>query len=855
MSPRDPSSDKSGEFAEPETLSPDRLIEDLRLHQVELEVQNRELMAARERLDSERQRYRDLFQNLSLPALVIDRMAVVVEANRAALAFFGFRSSQSIQRHAFSRLLSDRGGVWLGEALDHARREGVERVDSVRLFSGEGLEVPVDLRFIRLDDAYHLNQHLLVLAIDRSAEEALDHERRLYQALLDNTPALITAYDASGRCLLINDRAARVLGVDAREAIGRKRLNLMPSEQAAIEQRKDSEVWREGEARSETLTLAGDQGRPARHYAVTRFPLKDADDRKFAVATISTDVTEIEALRGRLDLATQIFSRGGEGILILDKGCQITFANRAIAQMLGLREDQLQGKTPTFVCRARHREGFLDQVQDALAESGHWEGELWLLRNGSEAFPTHSRLSAVTNDAGEVSHYVALANDITDHKAAEEEIERLAYFDALTGLPNRFLLRDRVEQAIQAGRRSEQPFAVIFLDLDHFKEVNDIFGHDMGDQLLIAFTQRLLPLVRDMDTICRLGGDELVLLLPGMDRADLQGRLDGLIEAAVTPFEIGGHLLQVSASVGVAMFPDDGADFDSLLKNADMAMYQAKEGGRNQYCFFDRAMAESLRSRALMKGDLINALDRGEFFLSYQPQVESASGRLIGFEALLRWQHPERGLIMPGEFIPLVEQSNLVVPVGERVVSMALAQLAEWSEWLLPEMSVSVNISADHFWRKGFLAFIEQAVASSGVPSSRLVLELTETTAMRMPTETRALMQKLAAQGVYCSIDDFGTGYSSLAQLYRFPLKHLKIDREFVSRINDDQGGSALCRAILQMADALGLMAIAEGVETQTQLDWLKTQGCPAVQGFLISRPLAAADVPGWCLRYSERSA
>lgn len=827
----------------------DRALEELRIHQAELEAQNLELTQMRDRLELERGRYLALFQALPIPGVVLDRMAVIVEANAAAVGFFGFSSKRALHRHSFRRLLADRGGAWFGDALAQASRDGSWEVEgAVQLMDRAGQSIPVDLRLIRMSNEYHLDEHMLVLAIDRRRQEVHDRHRRLYQALLDNSPALVTAYDRHGRCLLMNQRASEVLAVSAQSAIGQPRSAFLPGEQLDYERQSDQRVWESGHPIQESLRWPTEDGRL---YAVNRFPLRDAERRIFAVATISADITEMESMRQRLDLAMQVFSRGAEGVIITDEKRRITFVNEAFKNMLGVPDIEIQGHEPDFLSTSHHPPGFARDIFRGLLARGGWEGEVWVRRRNGEVFPAWLRLSVVRALNGRVSHFIGIVNDITQRKAAEEEIQRLAYFDSLTGLPNRYLLKDRVDQAIRRCHRGGKGFALVFLDLDRFKEINDAFGHGMGDGLLVEFARRLRRLLREQDTVCRLGGDEFVLVLMEISAESLLQRVRSVLESATRPFEIKGHRLQVSASIGIAMYPDDGESFDELLKNADTAMYQSKSAGRNTFRFFDPQMALEASRRAVVENALREALHSDQIHMVFQPQVALDSNRLIGAEALMRWRHPELGEIPPAEFIQLAERTGLIVELGNRALDMVLAQLAAWRSTRLADLPVSVNVSGEQFWRKDFLDRIRAGLADADLPPRSLALELTEHTAMRLPDEAVRIMDSLSQLGVSLAIDDFGTGYSSLAYLHRFPLDVIKIDRSFVCELETSETARQVCRSILTIAQTTGLKTIAEGVETEGQRDFLARLGCGAMQGFLFARPMGAEEFLAFAEKYA----
>ena len=438
--------------------------------------------------------------------------------------------------------------------------------------------------------------------------------------------------------------------------------------------------------------------------------------------------------------------------------------------------------------------------------------------------------------------YRGTGTDITQRREAEQRIEFLAYHDALTGLPNRVLLQDRLQQAIAQAERSHSGLALVFLDLDNFKKINDSLGHAAGDALLREVARRLQYCVRDSDTISRQGGDEFVIILRELHGVDSCTPVLGkVMEALQEPFNWEGNELATSASIGIALYPDDGPDFETLRKKADMAMYRAKEAGRNTYRFFDEEMDDEAVEHLLMRSGLRRALERGEFLLHYQPQIDLASGRVIGAEALLRWQHPEYGLVPPGRFIPIAEESGLIVPIGEWVLREACRQAAHWTRQGLPPLVVAVNLSAVQFRRGSVDLTVTRALADAGLAPAQLELELTESILIQDAEQVLAAVRRLKQLGVKLSIDDFGTGYSSLSYLKRFDIDKLKIDQSFIRDLASDPDDAAIVRAIIQMAHSLGLQAIAEGVETPDMLAQLQAFGCDQAQGYHYARPMPAA--------------
>jgi diguanylate cyclase (GGDEF)-like protein len=456
-------------------------------------------------------------------------------------------------------------------------------------------------------------------------------------------------------------------------------------------------------------------------------------------------------------------------------------------------------------------------------------------------------LAPVRVEDGEVRHFVGVMNDVTEAKTYEDQLAHQANFDALTGLANRNLLGDRLSQALMAARRGGTTVATVFLDVDHFKVVNDSLGHTVGDEFLKRIAERLRACVRETDTVARHGGDEFVLVLPGRPQgetaaieADITALMDKLLTDVARPLALSGRPMRPTCSIGVAIYPQDGQDADTLLRNADAAMYRAKDLGRNRFQFFTADVHERVRRRMELESSLRQALERDEFELYFQPQVSVSQGGIQGVEALLRWRHPERGLVSPAHFIPFAEETGLIVPIGEWVLARACAQNKAWQDAGLPRIPIAVNMSARQCEQENVAQVVRRALEESGLEPRYLELEITESLSMANPDESVPLMQRLKDTGVSLSIDDFGTGFSNLSYLRRFPVDRLKIDLSFVREITTDPGSLAISEAIITMSHSLNLQVVAEGVENDGQLQLLGARNCDLIQGYLYSPPLPA---------------
>lgn len=533
-----------------------------------------------------------------------------------------------------------------------------------------------------------------------------------------------------------------------------------------------------------------------------------------------------------------------QGMLITDDRNVILRINRAFTDITGYTAEEAVGRTPHMLSSGRHDAAFYAAMWATVQRTGSWQGEVWNRRKNGEVYPQWLSITAVKGAAGDITHYVGALNDITLRKAAEEEIKYLAFYDFLTHLPNRRLLLDRLQQTLATNARSGRKGALLFIDLDNFKDLNDTLGHNQGDLLLQQAAQRLIICVREGDTVARLGGDEFVVMLDDLSEnaqeAATQAEIVGekILEALNQPYMLADREYQSTSSIGITLFRDHQENMDELLKQADLAMYQAKAAGRNGLRFFDPAMQAAVTARAALEADLRQGVLKDQFLLYYQPQVDG-EGRLTGAEALVRWQHPQRGLVSPAEFIPAAEESGLILPLGHWVLETACTQLVAWgARTEMAHLNLAVNISARQFHHPDF---VDQALAvldRTGADPQKLKLELTESLLLDDVEDIIAKMTALKARGVGFSLDDFGTGYSSLSYLKRLPLNQLKIDRSFVRDVLTDPNGAAIARTIVALGQSLGLAVIAEGVETEEQRDFLASHGCLAYQGYLFGRPL-----------------
>ena len=569
----------------------------------------------------------------------------------------------------------------------------------------------------------------------------------------------------------------------------------------------------------------------------------------FSVVALMLGALVAERRRDERDLklAASVYHATQESILVTDPGGIILSVNPGFSQITGYSEQEALGQTPRLLKSRHHHDDFYKAMWKSLNETGRWEGEIYNRRKNGEVFIAHQSIDSVLGEDGKPARYVAVFNDVTDLRRQEKEIRHLAYHDPLTGLPNRILLRDRLEQSLSRARRKGNKVALLFLDLDNFKVVNDSLGHEVGDQLLIEVAKWLTDLMRESDTVARIGGDEFVIIVESaFAPLRLAQMVERIIEEIDRPMTLGGHKIQVSTSIGVGVFPDDGEDTTTLLKNADTAMYAAKEAGRNAYRFFTPSLNERAMERLTLEHEMRQGLRDGDFVIYVQPKVCLRNGGLGGAEVLVRWEHPEKGIVSPVTFIPLAEETGLILPLGDSVLRQAAALIAELEDRGMPVAPLAVNVSARQLQDPDFVERVESLIEEFGIPADRLELELTESTLIDDPDGAARTLSRIRAMGVTIALDDFGTGYSSLSILPRLPIEILKIDRSFIAGLETDPRSSEVVKSIIAMAGALNLTCVAEGVENPNQLSALQRLGCFVAQGYLIARPMPRAAFLDW---------
>jgi diguanylate cyclase (GGDEF)-like protein/PAS domain S-box-containing protein len=609
----------------------------------------------------------------------------------------------------------------------------------------------------------------------------------------------------------------------------------------------DEEVWQFGQPQQLTETILQSNAKK-RIFDITKTPLFDVDGSRRALVVFGEDVTETLEADRQIRLVNRVLADSDEAVLISDADNNIIFVNEAFTKITGFTMKEAIGQNPRILASGRQTKAFYAEMWQNLLTEGSWHGEIWDRRKNGEIYPKWLNISCVHDNNGTISNYVGIFTDISKRKADEALLTFLAYHDPLTKLPNRLLLRDRFDQAVGLTSRGNNGMvALLFLDLDQFKNINDSLGHGIGDRLLVAVAKRLQSCVREVDTVSRPGGDEFVIVLTDLTDLNIVSVIaQKILEHIAQDFEIDEYCLSISTSIGIALYPEDGYDFDTILKLADTALYHAKSSGRNTYRFYTERMNVDAMERLHMRNDLARALTNNEFVLHYQPQFDLVNGRLLGVEALIRWEKPDSGLVPPVKFISIAEETGQIVPIGEWVIREACRQAQAWQQQGYDPVRVAVNLSSLQFKRGDVIEMITDLANEAGLDPQWLELELTETIMLQDVEYILEVVERLKSLSFTLSIDDFGTGYSNLSYLKRFRVDKLKIDQSFVRNMEVDRHDVAIIRAIIQLASGLDLRTIAEGVETEGQLELLRSEGCDEAQGYYFSHPLPANEVVGF---------
>ena len=684
----------------------------------------------------------------------------------------------------------------------------------------------------------------------KQTEEALRlSEEKFAKAFHASPDGLLLTRQRDGLLIEVNEGFSHLSGYSSPDVLYRSTLDL--------------KLWVDLQQRIELLALLKQQGyvrdfRCSIRHKDGRIRLCEVSSRPLMIGvetcmlTIARDITERHQMQEKLLQTATVFQSTAEGIVFTDLQQTITAVNRAFTEITGYSESEALGQTPRILASGLHDSAFYIAMWHQLSSEGHWQGEICNKRKNGETYPCWMTISAVRDSEHQITHFVAVFADISSLKHAQDRLDHQAHHDPLTNLPNRLLFENRLQQALSDPDRYGQQGAVLFLDLDRFKNINDSLGHPIGDLLLKAIALRLKEQLRDIDTVARQGGDEFIILLPALKNpSDAELIANKLLACFNAPFVAGEHELFISASIGASIYPDDGTDVATLVKNADAAMYRSKLKGRNRIERYTHDLTAQASARVLLEQELRRALERGQLSLSYQPKISLKDHSLVGAEALIRWNHPELGNIPPDRFIVLAEENGMIIPIGDWVLEHACHQLNAWKQIYEPFGPVSVNLSGTQLRQPALLARIQELLTSYSLEPGGLQLEITENFIMSQTEEALDVLHKLKQMGVQLAIDDFGTGYSSLSYLKRLPLNTLKIDQSFIRGLPDDVDDVAIVRAIIALGRSMQLTIIAEGVETQAQQDFLAKEGCEQIQGYIVSVPLSADEFAASFLRMS----
>jgi diguanylate cyclase (GGDEF)-like protein/PAS domain S-box-containing protein len=828
-----------------ETLEVTQLLEDLRIYQVELELQNDELRAAQYSADQAQRSYHSLFEQLPLAALVLDTQGMVDDCNTLAAQLLGGPGRLGSLDSRFWRHLAKPDRARLHVALRDVLPGQTQVLERLQLLSDAASGQVFDAHLIGLSIDYKLDRRVMLLLVDRSVEQARDRERRLYDALLDATDNVVFATDSDGRMLLANQALLNAVGRSRDEVIGQRRESFMALRDAIVQNDADRKVLKSALPMTEEHHVHAAPGPAQVDFLIHRFPLLDSRGLAYGVGGIATDVSALKVHQRQILLSEAAFMSSDEAIIITDPQANIIRVNPAFTRMTGFSPEAVLGQNTRVLKSGRHSAGFYDNIRKTLAQSRHWSGEINNRRADGTLFTVWANLNAICDESGRVLHYIGLQSDVTQLHEAQLALQHQASYDGLTGLPNRNLFNDRIARLVAHAVRQQSVFSLLFVDLDHFKEVNDTLGHMVGDILLRTVSERLQKGVRNEDTVARMGGDEFVVLLPDTDRQGAQAVAYSLLNRLREPVTLAGvGAYRPMASMGSAVFPEDGKTPDALLRSADMAMYRAKLAGRNRMLSYTADMGTSTDLAFNLQAELTRGLAEQQFRVYFQPKCRLDTGELVGAEALVRWERPGHGLTLPGVFIGVAEKSGLLVELDHWVMATALQQLGQWFRaglWSAP-MRLAINQNVVDLQRPDLQEQINTLLAAQGLDAGLLELEITEDALLEHTPEQLERLKALRDCGVSVAIDDFGTGYSSLSYLRLLPVSVIKIDRSFIASMLSDDNDAVLVRTIVDMAHDLGHSLVAEGVETSLQRQRLVELGAEIGQGYLFGHPLCAKE-------------
>ncbi len=690
----------------------------------------------------------------------------------------------------------------------------------------------------------------------RSRLELRTRENRMHHAL-EGTNSGLWDWDIRKNRLYLSQRFESMLGYAPGE-IGNTLLSLKsfvhPDDYKDVRQRLQDHLKGDSTIFESEHRFRHKSGSWVWVYGRGKVVNRDNRDNPIRMVGTQTDISERKKVEEQLRQSALVFETISEAVIVCDKDNRIVSVNHAFTEITGYSKQDVIGKDPRILQSGRHDAHFYKDMWHRIKHDGVWQGEIWNRSKGGDIYPEWLSIATIRGPDENIDQYIAVFSDITKRKEDEEIIRYQANYDALTELPNRHLLLDRLGFELQRAKREGTLVALMFIDLDRFKPINDTYGHMVGDQLLWEVSKRLTSHVRETDMVARLGGDEFTIILPNIeDISEVEHMTSRILSEIAHPFDLDGHELFISASIGITIYPDDGTDISTLMTNADNAMYRAKDEGRNTFCFYTTEMNDHAKEMLKIENDLHHAIRKNELVPYFQPILDIHTGDIVAAEVLLRWKHPELGVLMPESFIPITEAAGLIVQIGKWLLEVVCCQVMRWRSDGVNLQRICVNISGRQF-RDNLLYIVENALKTSGLEPEALELEILETILLEENKQNAIVLNNLYEMGVRLSIDDFGTGYSSLGYLKKFPFDVLKIHRSFISGLPNNNDDATLVNTIINMAHGLGLGVVAEGVETREQLDYLRTQGCDMVQGFYFAKPMSAKKFEKWLEKKDQKN-
>ena len=781
-----------------------------------------------------------VLEHFSEAVYVIDADANFIDSNAAGCESLNYTRNELLELKLYDIDQNLSPGEWSRAWQEYKNLGSVIAESIYQARSGHQFPVEVRINFFLHED----KEYICIFASDiserKKTELEIEQSKKEWNYAMDFYDEPIYLLDMDRRVVRANQAFYALAHASEAEIIGRHITEILHPIGEEIpcpvcraqEERRDAEIIMEADHPDNPAGVP---------ISVICRVIRKQDGEPTGILMTIRDLSRAREVKEQLKRSQAVFENTIEGIMITDLGLNIIAVNPAFTAITGYTEEEAVGATPRLLKSQYHAEDYYRELWASMKETGGWQGEIWNRRKNGEAYPEWLTISTVRDDDGNPVNYIGIFSDISQLKQSQTELDYMAHHDPLTELPNRLLFSARLKHSIDSAKRNNKIVAVLFLDLDRFKHINDSLGHTIGDQLLMAVAQRFNKQIREEDTVARLGGGEIVVLIEDLNESDKAAVLAEKISKSLeAPFIIQDYELFVGVSIGISLYPQDGETVEELLRNADSAMYRAKDVGRNTCQFYTQEMTEHAFEHLLLGVQLRKAIEQDQLVLYYQPQIDLETGGIIGVEALVRWQHPEQGMISPAQFIPLAEETNLVIPLGEWVLHQACAQARTWLDMGIDFGHVSVNIAGPQILRSDLLEVVHKALDETGLPAKHLELEITETFIMaHKDRDAIDLLLAFRKLGISLAIDDFGIGYSSLSYLKQLPVNKLKLDRSFVKDLPDDENDAAITRAVIALGHSMLYTIVAEGVETEVQRDFLIKLGCEHAQGFLYSQAVS----------------